>query len=217
MEPIMTFRAISSILSAVIIFMLPTLGFTEDTTTTTSSPTPTTTESTPTATTPATPAATDSSTTTTTTNAAPTFQSTCVNAWMGRNTDVTDKMDFKNFGEKYCKCAETQQPLDSQEAVNKAAQVCMSRTLLQDAMDNVEEKVGLDKVTSQDIENACQDRWHLVYPKMDDNDKKIASSYCSCANSKLADLSKRAANMTDDEYYKEINGIAATCSGKEGK
>ncbi|RAP34747.1 MULTISPECIES: hypothetical protein [Legionella] len=148
---------------------------------------------------------------------APTFQSTCVNAWMGRNTEITDKMDFKNFGEKYCKCAETQQPLDTQEAINKAAQVCMSRTILQDAMDNVEENVGLDKVTSKDIDDSCHNRWLLVYPKMDENDKKIATSYCDCADPKLVDLSKNSEKMTDDEYYKEIYKIAATCSGKEGK
>lgn len=217
----MTFRSTMSILSFVAVCTFSTSAFSEDNSTSTSSPSSTATPATDTTTTtpasdPA-PTATETPSTTPTTSAAPTFQATCVNAWMGRNPDISDKMDFKNFGEKYCKCAETQQPLDSQEAVNKAAQVCMSRILLQDAMDNVEEKIGLDKVTAQDIDNACMDRWSLVYPKMDDNDKKIATSYCSCANPKLVDLSKKSANMTDDEYYKEINGIAATCSGKEGK
>lgn len=145
------------------------------------------------------------------------FHSVCVKSWMGRNTDIKDKVDFQNFGEKYCSCAETQTPLDSNEAINMAAQVCMSRTLLQDAAENLSDDIGLDKVKDSDFDEYCMDRWELVYPGMDENDKKAAVGYCDCAKPKLLDLFKKSGDMTDQAYTKAINDVAATCSGKVGK
>ena len=49
------------------------------------------------------------------------FQTVCINSWMKKIGDSTDKVDFKNFGEKYCTCAAAQ-PLDSDAAIQKAIQ-----------------------------------------------------------------------------------------------
>lgn len=145
------------------------------------------------------------------------FHQVCVKSWMGRNADVKDKTDFQNFGEKYCTCAETQTPLDTNEAINMAAQVCMSRTLLQDTADNLSDEVGLGEVKDSDFDEYCMDRWELVYPGMDDNDKKAATGYCDCAKPKLLELFKKSSEMTDQAYSKAIDDVAATCSGKVGK
>jgi len=145
------------------------------------------------------------------------FHQVCVKSWMGRNADVKNKVDFQNFGEKYCTCAETQTPLDSNEAINMAAQVCMSRTLLQDAADNLSDEIGLNEVKDTDFNEYCMDRWELVYPNMDDNDKKAAVGYCDCAKPKLLELFKKSSDMTDQAYSKAIDDVAATCSGKVGK
>ncbi|KTC78390.1 hypothetical protein [Legionella brunensis] len=139
------------------------------------------------------------------------FQTTCVNSWMKRMDDIKDKVDYKNFGEKYCECA-AKQPLDTQEAINKTMQLCMSQTLLQDTMDSLENEVGLDKANADDVNEYCTDRFTLVFPKMNDNDKQASSEYCSCAKPKLVALLKTADNMTDKQYTDQINEIAAACS-----
>ena len=140
------------------------------------------------------------------------FQTVCTNAWMQKSGDATDKVDYKNFGEKYCGCAAAQ-PLDNEAAVQKAIQLCMSRTLLHDAMDSLEEEVGLSEAKDTDITEYCADRWNLIYPKQSDEDKKITSAYCECAKPKLMDLIKQSDNMTDKQYDDGINDVAAACSG----
>lgn len=142
-----------------------------------------------------------------------TFQSTCVTAWLGRYGDIKEAVDYKNFGEKYCECASTQ-PLQDSAAVDKAAQVCMTRTLLHDAVDSMEEDKKLDNATAADIGEYCHDRWDLVYPKMDDKLKSTAATYCDCANPEILSLIKGSDSMTDKQYYDKIDEIAATCSAK---
>lgn len=139
------------------------------------------------------------------------FQTTCVNTWMNRVNEAKDKVDYKDFGEKYCECAATQ-PLDSDEAVNKAIQLCMSQTLLHDTMDSLEEEIGLSEATEDDVSEYCLDRWNLVYPKLSENGKRATQAYCECAKPKLMGLIKEADNMTDKQYADEINSIAAACS-----
>ncbi|WP_454784495.1 hypothetical protein [Legionella sp. WA2024007413] len=139
------------------------------------------------------------------------FQSRCTNAWMKKADDVKDKVDFKNFGEKYCACAAKQQ-LDSEAAVQKAAQMCISRTLLHDAMDSIEADVGLDKAKDSDVTDYCQDRWALVIPKQSDEDKKLITTFCDCAKPKLVDLLKKSNDMTDKQYDAEIDTIADACA-----
>ncbi|KTD05114.1 hypothetical protein [Fluoribacter gormanii] len=139
------------------------------------------------------------------------FQSRCTNAWMKKADEVKDKVDFKNFGEKYCGCA-AKQPLDNEAAVQKAAQVCISRTLLHDAMDSIEEDVGLDKAKDSDVADYCQSRWALVIPKQTDEDKKLINTFCDCAKPKLVDLLKKSNDMTDKQYYAEIDTVADTCA-----
>ncbi|WED44062.1 hypothetical protein [Legionella cardiaca] len=139
------------------------------------------------------------------------FQTNCVDSWMKRMEDIKDKIGYRNFGEKYCECA-SRHPLDTQEAVNKTMQLCMSQTLLQDTMDSLENEVGLDKATNEDIDEYCIDKFTLVFPKMDDKDKQASSNYCSCAKPELMKLVKISDNLTDKQYSDQINAIAAQCS-----
>ncbi|MDX1837378.1 hypothetical protein DIZ81_05550 [Legionella taurinensis] len=145
-----------------------------------------------------------------------TFQSTCVKAWLGRDNTTKDQVDYKNFGEQYCECAATQ-PLQDSAAVDKAAQVCMTRTLLHDALNSLEEDNELTGASEADIDESCHDRWSLVYPKMDDRLKQVATSYCGCAKSELKTLIKNSDNMTDKEYDNKINDIAASCAAQLAK
>ncbi len=141
------------------------------------------------------------------------FQTVCISSWMKKIGDSADKIDFKNFGEKYCTCAAAQ-PLDNDAAIQKAIQLCMSRTLLHDAMDSLEQEVGLSEAKDTDINEYCEDRWNLVYPKQTDADKQITAAYCECAKPKLMDLIKKADNMTDKQYEEGIDDVASACSGK---
>lgn len=139
------------------------------------------------------------------------FQTICTNSWMKKADDAKDKVDFKNFGEKYCGCA-AKLPLDNDAAVQKAIHICMSRTLLHDAMDSLEDEVGLSKAKDSDIADYCQNRWDLIYPKQSDEDKKLITAYCECAKPKLTDLLKRSNDMTDKQYDAEIDTVADACS-----
>ncbi|CAM3012082.1 hypothetical protein [Legionella worsleiensis] len=140
------------------------------------------------------------------------FQSVCINSWMSKAEQVADKVDYKNFGEKYCACA-SGQPMDNQVAINKAIQVCLSQTLLHDAMDSLEEEIGLSDAKSSDLSEYCQNRWGLIYPKQTDEEKKFTTSYCACAQPKLMELIKKSETITDKEYDEAIDSIAADCSG----
>lgn len=145
-------------------------------------------------------------------NQAESFQAICLSSWMKRETNVANLTDYKNFGEKYCACALTQ-PLDTDAAVDKAIQVCMSRTLLRNTMDSLEEEIGLEKASDKDVSQFCQDTWNLIYPKMNDQAKQIATSFCDCSQPKLVSLLKSSTNMTDKDYYAQIDAVAAACSG----
>ena len=140
------------------------------------------------------------------------FQTVCINSWMQKIGDSAEKVDYKNFGEKYCSCA-ANQPLDNDAAIQKAIQLCMSRTLLHDAMDSLEEEVGLSEAKDTDINEYCDDRWNLVYPKQTDEEKKVTAAYCECAKPKLLDLIKQSDTMTDKQYDDGIDSVAAACSG----
>ncbi|KTD40222.1 hypothetical protein [Legionella parisiensis] len=139
------------------------------------------------------------------------FQTRCTEAWMKHAEEAKDKVDFKNFGEKYCSCA-AKQPLDNEAAFQKAAKLCMSRTLLHDAMDSIEDDIGLSKAKDSDVADYCQDRWDLVLPKPTDEDKKLITAYCECAKPKLVELLKKSNDMTDKQYYSEIDDVADTCA-----
>lgn len=148
----------------------------------------------------------------TTAQSAESFQTMCINSWMKKIDASADKVDYKNFGEKYCGCAATQ-PLDNDASIQKAVQLCMSRTLLHDAMDSLEEEVGLSEAKDTDIIEYCNDRWTLVYPKQTAADKQVTTAYCECAKPKLMDLIKESDNITDKQYDDGINNVAAACSG----
>ncbi|MDR3443497.1 MAG: hypothetical protein P4L65_10870 [Legionella sp.] len=139
------------------------------------------------------------------------FQTTCTNAWMKNAADVKDPVDYKNFGEKYCGCA-AKEPLDNDAAVQKAVQLCMSRTLIHDAMDSMEDEVGLSKAKDSDIMEYCQDRWNLLYPKQTDEDKKLIAAHCECAKPKIVELIKQSDKMTDKQYDEGLDAVAAACS-----
>lgn len=139
------------------------------------------------------------------------FQTLCTGAWMKKADEAKDKVDYQNFGEKYCNCA-SKQPLDNDAAVKKAIQLCMSRTLLHDSMDSLEEEINLSKAKESDINDYCLDRWSLVLPKQTDDDKKLINSYCQCAQPKLMALIKQSDNMTDKEYEAGIDKVADDCA-----
>lgn len=139
------------------------------------------------------------------------FEKICTNAWMEKADAAKDKVDYKNFGEKYCGCA-AKQALNTDEEVQKAIQLCMARTLLHDAMDSLEDEIGLTKARDSDIADFCQDRWNLIYPNLSDADKQKTTAFCDCAKPKLMDLIKQSNNMTDKEYAEGIDGVAAGCS-----
>jgi hypothetical protein len=139
------------------------------------------------------------------------FETACTNAWMQGSDAAKDKVDYKNFGEKYCGCA-AKQPLNNDGEVQTAIQLCMSRTLLHDAMDSLEDEVGLKKATDTDISGYCQNRWALVLPNLNDAEKQKTMAYCECAKPKLADLIKQSDNMTDKQYDEGIDTVAADCS-----
>lgn len=142
------------------------------------------------------------------------FQKTCVDTWVEKNKGSAD---FRQFGEKYCGCAETQQPLDSDAAINKAIQVCMSRTLLQDAVDKLKATGPLSKISSDDLTKDCMNSWQLIYPSMNAQDKQAATNYCQCANPKLLELFKNSSSMSDTNLSTAVHGVAAACSGHVGK
>lgn len=140
------------------------------------------------------------------------FKTACVKSWMERGDKTSDKVGYKNFGEKYCDCA-ANMPLNSDAAIDKAAQLCMSQILLHDAMDNVESDSGLANLTEDKVKSACAGEWTMIYPEMDAKLKEGTASYCACAAPKMNDLNKTRDNLTDKEWYAKINGIAADCSG----
>lgn len=141
---------------------------------------------------------------------AQTFKTNCLKAWVDAHSS-TDKVDFKNFGEKYCECASSK-PLNTPENVNSAIQICMSQTILHDTMDNLEDKVGLDNVTEDAIQAGCIEKWKVIYPQMDEKLTTLINSFCQCVTPKLGDLTKNNANVTDKQWYEQIDQISATCA-----
>lgn len=141
------------------------------------------------------------------------FESTCIKDWMKKADEAKSKIDYQNFGEKYCSCIATQ-PFDNRAAVNKATQLCMSQTLLHDSMDSLEEEIGLKKGTEDIIEEYCQDRWDLIYPQVTDSNKETIIVYCQCAKTQLMQLIKTADQITEKQYNEQINIIAASCVDK---
>ncbi|WP_028388881.1 hypothetical protein [Legionella fairfieldensis] len=139
------------------------------------------------------------------------FQTICVDSWMKRVSDVKDQVGYKIFGEKYCNCAQTQ-PLDNDAAVNQAIQVCISRTLLHETMNSLKNNVDLNKVTENDIEQHCQDKWNLIYPQTLYKEKQNTLVYCECSKSRLFKLLEQTGNRTEKEYEDQIDAIAAACS-----
>ena len=140
------------------------------------------------------------------------FKSDCVGAWMkSAPTDAEDKLEYQNFGEKYCGCAATK-PLSNQDEINKAAQTCMAQTLLRDVMDDMEDDPGLDKLTSDNLLSACKDKWTVVYPKASTDPSAPTNRYCQCATPKLIEINNSADDLTDDQWYAKIDEISVNCA-----
>ena len=140
------------------------------------------------------------------------FQTDCNKAWMDMAGNTSDKVDYKNFGEKYCGCA-AGKSLATKADLSKAAQICMSQTLLHDTMDGLGDNVGLKNLTQEIIQTGCQDKWKIIYPNMDDKLSASVTSYCQCASPKLMDLNKNRDNLTDKQWYDTIDSIANDCAG----
>ena len=130
---------------------------------------------------------------------------------MKKSADATDKVDFQNFGEKYCACA-ANKPLDNDAAVQKAIRyVCQERYFMM-PWTHSKKRLGLSEAKDTDINEYCVDRWNLVYPKQSDAEKQIVKAYCECAKPKLIDLIKQSDNVTDKQYDEGIDSIADACS-----
>jgi|GEM_PF-3310893 len=142
----------------------------------------------------------------------PNFKTECVSAWM-KGAPQEGKVDYQNFGEQYCGCA-AGKSIKSQDDLKLAAQTCMAQTVLRGTMDNVEEKPGLSKATADDILSACIDTWAVVNPQIAANPTAAAATkgFCVCAQSKLADLAKNNENITDDQWYLQIDAVSAGCA-----
>ena len=141
------------------------------------------------------------------------FKTACVKAWMERSDKSSDKVGFKNFGEKYCDCA-AGKSLENDKAIEKAAQICLSQVLLHDTMDNIESDQGLSKLSDELVKTGCGDELTMLYPDIDADGKKSFGEYCACASPKLLEINKNRDSLTDKEWYEKINGVAADCSGK---
>jgi len=139
------------------------------------------------------------------------FKNACVKAWMERSDKTSDKVTFKNFGEKYCDCA-AGKPLDTDANIDKAARLCMSQLVLKDSIDNLESEKGLSSLTADTFKTSCADEWNVLYPDMDAGMKDGTSSYCSCAAPKIETLNQDRDKLTDKEWYAKIDGIAEECS-----
>lgn len=144
-------------------------------------------------------------------DAASDFQTVCTNAWMKKADETKDKVDFKNFGEKYCGCA-AKQPLGDDAAIQKAVHLCMSRTMLHDTMDSLGDEIGLSKIKDSDISDYCMNRWELIMPKQTDGEKKLINDYCNCVKPKLMELVKKSNNVTDKQYDETIDNVADGCA-----
>lgn len=140
------------------------------------------------------------------------FKTGCVKTWMERADKSSDKVSFKNIGEKFCDCA-ANKPTETEAEVNKAVQVCLSQVILHDTMDNVESEHGLTNLTDTNLTSSCANTWNVIYPDMDTNDKKEIDAYCACATPKLMDVNKKRDELTDKDWYAKINEVAADCSG----
>lgn len=144
-------------------------------------------------------------------NAEEQFKSVCLEAWMSRTSENSDKANFKNFGEKYCQCG-AGKTLKDENDVKRVAQLCMSETLVQSALSVLEDKQGLSHISSSAIETACQNEWKLVFPKMSEENKQTSITYCQCVAPKLDDLNKTRGSLTTNQWVDKLNAIADNCA-----
>lgn len=138
------------------------------------------------------------------------FKKMCVSAWM-KSVPAGDKVDYQDFGEKYCSCA-SEKPLTSQEDVNKAAQFCMGKILLRNISDRLEESPGLDEVASKDVDEACKGAWKMISsPDSGAPPAEMVSQFCACVEPQMVTLAKKNAELTDSQWYVKVDTISAGC------
>ena len=142
---------------------------------------------------------------------ADTFKTSCVKAWVEKS-NTNDKVEYKNFGEKYCNCV-AKQPLDSDAQMATAAKVCMSRVLLHDSMDTLEDEVGLSSLTADKIETGCLSKWDTIATALAGDAKGQVNNYCKCASPQLTDMNTNRDNFTDKAWADKIDSIADSCAG----
>ncbi|MHB1947418.1 MAG: hypothetical protein ACYCQI_04815 [Gammaproteobacteria bacterium] len=138
------------------------------------------------------------------------FKTSCVNAWMDK-AKASDQVEYKNFGEKYCDCVATQ-PIDTDAQMSSAAKLCMSRVLIHDTMDTLEDEVGLSNLNADKIQKGCLDKWNAIATALVGDAKGQVDNYCKCATPKLTDLNTNRDNYTDKEWATKIDSIADSCS-----
>lgn len=141
------------------------------------------------------------------------FKKSCSETWVEKSGPVSDKVAYKDFGEKYCQCL-TDKPLQPESALKESAGICISQILLTNTMDILESDEGLDNVDETKINQACTTHWALIYTGLTGETKAPDNSYCNCAAPKLNDMNKDRDNLTDKEWSDKINEIAKECSDK---
>lgn len=138
-----------------------------------------------------------------------TFQETCTKTWMERISDATkDETTFKKFGEQYCLCA-SGKSLETEAEIEKAAHICMAETLLQQTMNTLQAKEGLNQLTSDKIKIGCINTWRVIYPYMTNKTTQAVTAYCNCSATKLNAL---ATNQEKKPWTEKINAIATICA-----
>lgn len=138
------------------------------------------------------------------------FKKSCKTAWMKDTEKVVDKTEYKDFGEKYCNCM-ADKPMDTDDDMKDSAHLCVSQTLLQTSMETAERELGADNLSESKIRDACIAKWNVIYNGLTGDSKPQASTFCDCAAGKLSAMNANRDNLTDEEWDKEINKIAASC------
>lgn len=139
------------------------------------------------------------------------FKKSCVKAWMNKSKSG-DSAEFKSYGEKYCDCVASQ-AIDTDAQMESAAKLCMSRVLLREAMNALQENGGLSNLNTNKIEMSCVKRWDSIATALAGDSIKPMDIYCRCAAPKLLDLSSNRDSYTETTWAEKIDSIADSCAG----
>lgn len=134
------------------------------------------------------------------------FYLNCGKAWQNRPGSSGD-VDYKNFGIDFCNCLKKQNPILVPIDINNSE--CLYQTILRQTTAHLENEVGLDKVSSEDIDEYCEEQIDVIFPNQETNN--FTNYYCQCAKSKLLKLYHQIDNKSDFELDKNLKIISSFC------